>query len=157
MGDIRAECKTTTQLIYNLKHADLKKIWIEAVSGRGEFPVMQVQFKRAAMETAYNYAVVDYEWVMERVRAEAKNSADPLMVTMNAMVFEHVLAGRVHGVHLSNLKAHHARAAQKGTKWAYGIRFSYEDVDKQYALINWEWFLELRAKEKVDEGPQTGA
>ena len=62
-----------------------------------------------------------------------------------------VAASKMHGIHLTNLRTAQARAAKAHRKWAYNIRFSYDDVDKHYSIIDWDWFLELRAQEKASE------
>lgn len=59
-GQLRLECKTTSQRSYSLKRADWQKI-VSQAGMFGEMPVMQIEFQG---EGGFNtkLAVIDWNW-----------------------------------------------------------------------------------------------
>ena len=58
-GEIRAECKTTSKKTYILKLAELQKIQQEALMGRLEESVLQVEFQGQVGQN-HRYAVIPW-------------------------------------------------------------------------------------------------
>lgn len=64
VGQVRAECKTTSAQSYGLKLAEWRKIQSEAIQGGGEMPVMQIEFQGTfGMHT--KLAVISWESFLE--------------------------------------------------------------------------------------------